>query len=70
MEHRKDIGKNRPQSSEGKECSTCLYVNPDNEAGRENCLRFARFVDHALHESSRECDYWTPNSEQSSVNSG
>ncbi len=51
-----------------KQCGTCLFVD-HNDVHRENCLRFARFVDHALHEASKGCDYWTPVSEQSSVNS-
>jgi hypothetical protein len=51
-----------------KQCKTCLFVD-QSDAHRENCLRFARFVDHALHDASKGCDYWTPHCEQSSVNS-
>jgi hypothetical protein len=40
-------------------CDTCLFVDHES-SDRENCLRFARFVDHALNDTSRDCDYWTP----------
>lgn len=53
------IRKNSPSLSGTKECDTCLYVSHDSESP-ENCLRFARFVDHALNDKSRDCDYWTP----------
>jgi hypothetical protein len=55
----KTIKKNSPSVSGDNECGTCLYVSHDSESP-ENCLRFARFVDHALNETSRDCDYWTP----------
>jgi len=60
MAQKENFSKSRSLHSKGNECSTCLYVNVDDAAGRENCLRFARFVDHALHDSSKGCDYWTP----------
>lgn len=44
---------------DAKECRTCIFVD-QSDVHRENCLRFARFVDHALHEASKGCDYWTP----------
>jgi hypothetical protein len=31
---------------------------------RENCLRFARFVDHVITEYTKDCDYWTPAKER------
>lgn len=40
-----------------RECPLCLYFDP-REDGRENCLRFARFVDHLLAEKTRDCEYW------------
>jgi len=58
-----DMTNNRPPFPGEKECGTCLFVDQGDD-GRENCLRFARFVDHALHGASRGCDYWTPQSEQ------
>lgn len=41
-------------------CRECLFHQEHPEESRENCLRFARFVDHALTEATRDCDYWTP----------
>ncbi|HOK06589.1 MAG TPA: hypothetical protein PK836_01245 [Syntrophales bacterium] len=43
-----------------RSCATCLYLDFHPETGRENCLRFARFVDHALTEKTRDCDYFEP----------
>lgn len=40
-------------------CRTCLYSDYDAGESRDNCFRFARFVDHALNPTSRDCDYWT-----------
>ncbi|HVO66515.1 MAG TPA: hypothetical protein VMT12_08540 [Syntrophales bacterium] len=54
-----DTSKSSPPMPGKKECGTCLYVDRASE-GPENCLRFARFVDHTLNETSRNCDYWTP----------
>ena len=56
---KKDASKSSPLMAGKKECGTCLYVNRTSE-GLENCLRFARFVDHTLNEASKDCDYWTP----------
>ncbi len=52
---RRDLSAKRAQ----KVCSSCLFVSHTAEDSRDNCLRFARFVDHALHGTSRDCDYWT-----------
>ena len=41
-------------------CQTCLYRDHSVTYSRDNCFRFARFVDHSLHEASRDCDYWSP----------
>jgi hypothetical protein len=43
-----------------KVCGNCLYHHREPNESRERCFRFARFVDHALNEDSRDCDYWTP----------
>jgi hypothetical protein len=43
-----------------KKCGNCIYfLESDNLQG--NCLRFARFVDHAINETSRDCSYWEEN---------
>jgi hypothetical protein len=41
-------------------CQTCIYHDHNAADSRDNCLRFARFVDHLLHEALRDCDYWSP----------
>ena len=41
-------------------CQSCLYRDHSAADSRDNCFRFARFVDHLLHEASRDCDYWSP----------
>ena len=42
-------------------CASCLYLESGEAIlGKENCLRFARFVDHMLNENSRDCEYWQP----------
>jgi hypothetical protein len=43
-----------------KTCRTCLYRDHNAAESRDNCFRFARFVDHALNQTSRDCDYWSP----------
>ncbi len=40
-----------------KNCESCIYLF-DSGNPRGNCLRFARFVDHSLNETSRDCSYW------------
>ncbi len=49
-----------PAEENNRKCGNCLFVNHNDPASLENCLRFARFVDHALNDTSRDCDYWTP----------
>lgn len=49
------IGKSRDRV-----CGNCLYYRRQAGDPEEHCFRFARFVDHAIHETSRDCDYWTP----------
>ncbi|MFH1078948.1 MAG: hypothetical protein V1766_01580 [Pseudomonadota bacterium] len=49
------IGQDRDQV-----CRTCLYYHRESDAPQEHCVRFARFVDHAIHAASRDCDYWSP----------
>lgn len=49
-----------PATEDCGKCDTCLFVDHSGSASQDNCLRFARFVDHALNEVSRDCDYWTP----------
>jgi hypothetical protein len=41
-------------------CRTCLYYHQESDDPQEHCARFARFVDHALNRTSRDCDYWSP----------
>ena len=41
-------------------CQNCLYCDHSVTDSRDNCFRFVRFVDHLLHEASRDCDYWSP----------
>lgn len=41
-------------------CGNCLYYRREAGDPTEHCFRFARFVDHAIHDASRDCDYWTP----------
>jgi len=48
------------QNSPVQTCFTCLYHDHNAADGRDNCFRFARFVDHMLYETSRDCDYWSP----------
>ena len=48
------IGKDRD-----KVCGTCLYYHRESDDPQEHCARFARFVDHALNRTSRDCEYWT-----------
>ncbi len=44
----------------GKVCESCIYFfESGNPQG--NCLRFARFVDHAINDTSRDCSYWEEN---------
>lgn len=44
----------------GKNCESCIYFF-DSGNPQGNCLRFARFVDHAVNETSRDCSYWEEN---------
>ncbi len=45
------------ENSEKIFCESCIYYfESDNPQG--NCLRFARFVDHALNDGTRDCSYW------------
>ena len=41
-------------------CQECLFYDVHPRENRENCLRFARFVDHVITEYTKDCDYWTP----------
>lgn len=36
-------------------CRGCLFFGIDS--GLEKCLRFARFVDHVIHDYSCACEY-------------
>jgi hypothetical protein len=46
---------------QSRECATCLYLACEEGAMEKvKCLRFARFVDHLLNETSRDCEYWQP----------
>lgn len=38
-------------------CDSCIYIF-DSGNSQGNCLRFARFVDHAVNDASRDCSYW------------
>jgi hypothetical protein len=49
-----------PQKNSMQTCQTCLFRDHSDASNRDNCFRFARFVDHLLHEASRDCDYWSP----------
>jgi hypothetical protein len=49
-------------NSREKRCQECLFYEFHPRENRENCLRFARFVDHVITEYTKDCDYWTPNS--------
>ncbi|PKN60388.1 MAG: hypothetical protein CVU53_03350 [Deltaproteobacteria bacterium HGW-Deltaproteobacteria-11] len=40
-------------------CRTCLYYHREPNDPQEHCARLARFVDHAIHAASRDCDYWS-----------
>jgi len=40
-----------------RDCRGCLFFGIDS--GLEKCLRFARFVDHVLHDHSGACEYRT-----------
>ncbi len=45
-------------------CQECLFHEVHPGENRENCLRFARFVDHVINEYTKDCDYWTPVTER------
>lgn len=55
----KDQGASQ-QNNPMQTCRTCLYQDHHAVDSRDNCLRFARFVDHLLHDTSRNCEYWSP----------
>ncbi len=49
-----------------KKCESCIYFF-DSGNPQGNCLRFARFVDHAITEASRDCSYWEKKEGQSLI---
>lgn len=53
--------KKRKTTMQEKKCESCIYFL-DSGTPHGNCLRFARFVDHAINETSRDCSYWETNS--------
>jgi hypothetical protein len=42
-----------------RQCITCVYYYLDEEANLEKCMRFARFVEHVITDTTRDCSYWT-----------
>ncbi len=42
------------------ECRSCIYFEPSGAISLGRCFRFARFVDHAVTEHTKDCDYWEP----------
>ncbi len=38
-------------------CESCIYFSHSGNP-QGNCLRFARFVDHAINATSQDCSYW------------
>lgn len=46
------------------ECRSCIYFNPSGATRLGQCFRFARFVDHAITEYTKDCDYWEPAEER------
>ena len=42
-----------------RQCITCAYYYLDEEANLEKCMRFARFVEHVIADTTRDCSYWT-----------
>jgi hypothetical protein len=40
-----------------KNCESCIYFFESGNP-RGNCMRFARFVDHAINDTTRDCEYW------------
>ena len=59
MDRRPSSG-NAIRKSRERVCGNCLYYRREPGDTAEHCFRFARFVDHAIHDTSRDCDYWTP----------
>jgi hypothetical protein len=53
-------GDSLQQHPQRQSCQTCLYRDHNDANSRDNCSRFARFVDHLIHETSKDCDYWSP----------
>ena len=41
-----------------KDCESCIYFCSESQSPYGNCFRFARFVDHAINDYSRDCEYW------------
>ncbi|MDQ5986962.1 MAG: hypothetical protein CSYNP_02698 [Syntrophus sp. SKADARSKE-3] len=41
-------------------CADCLYMSRDEDSKIDHCLRFARFVDHVINDSSKDCNYGYP----------
>jgi len=42
-----------------RQCISCRYYYVDEAAQLEKCMRFARFVDHVITDTTRDCSYWT-----------
>ena len=43
-----------------EKCEDCRYFHAGEQGRVGNCSRFARFVDHAINECTRDCEYWAP----------